>query len=39
MKTGRNSSFEVTVGDDVIFSKLDTERFPTTEEVLDALNE
>lgn len=30
---GRTSSFEVTVGDDLLFSKLDAGRFPEDDEL------
>lgn len=39
LKKGRNSSFEVTVGDEVIFSKLETKRFPTAKEVISSLQD
>jgi selT/selW/selH-like putative selenoprotein len=37
LKSGRRSSFEVTVDDEVIHSKLDSGEWPDTEEVLEAI--
>jgi hypothetical protein len=37
LKAGRRSSFEVTFGDEVIHSKLDSGEWPDTEAVLEAL--
>jgi selT/selW/selH-like putative selenoprotein len=37
LKNGRRSSFEVTVNDEVIHSKLDSGEWPDTEEVLGAI--
>jgi len=37
LKSGRRSSFEVTVNDEVIHSKLDSGEWPDTEEVLEAI--
>jgi selT/selW/selH-like putative selenoprotein len=37
LSVGRTTSFEVKAGDTLIFSKLSTGKFPTDEEVLNAL--
>ena len=37
LKSGRRSSFEVTVNDEVIYSKLDSGEWPDTEELLEAI--
>jgi hypothetical protein len=37
LKAGRRSSFEVTFGDEVIHSKLDSGEWPDTEKVLEAI--
>ena len=37
LKAGRRSSFEVTFGDEVIHSKLDSGKWPDTEKVLEAI--
>jgi selT/selW/selH-like putative selenoprotein len=37
LKAGRRSSFEVTLDDEVIHSKLDSDDWPDTEKVLEAI--
>jgi selT/selW/selH-like putative selenoprotein len=37
LRGGRRASFEVTFNDEVIHSKLDTQEWPDTEKVLEAI--
>jgi selT/selW/selH-like putative selenoprotein len=37
LRGGRRSSFEVTVGDETIHSKLESEEWPDTEKVLEGI--
>ena len=37
LRAGRRSSFEVTFGNELLHSKLDTEEWPDTERILDAI--
>ncbi len=37
LRGGRRSSFEVTLGDETIHSKLESEEWPDTDKVLDAI--